>query len=31
VTDPNYAVTAEQLPLTLKSGKKNFRRLAVKG
>ena len=31
VTDPNYAVKADQLPLTLKSGKKNFRRLAVKG
>ena len=31
VTDPNFAVTADQLPLTLKSGKKKFRRLAVKG
>ena len=31
VTDPNFTVTPERLPLTLKSGKKNFRRLAVKG
>ncbi|MBQ7206643.1 MAG: tyrosine--tRNA ligase [Lentisphaeria bacterium] len=30
ITDPNHAVTADRLPVTLRAGKKNFRRLSVK-
>ena len=31
ISDPNYMVTVDRLPVTLRAGKKNFRRVSVKG